>query len=257
MKVNLFLILCLLSSEAFPQVAIQNPGYVVGPHLESLDWLTKSNRSGGAIDYNHYDLNSNSYSGGDRDIAEIDAVLPVSEKYSFENFTNGNLIFSSGNQSQVVKMNYNLLYREMQFINEKGDTLFILNSDSIAFVRFEKNLYLHTPQGDYFKIISGSNNLQLCSLQKLNLNKGYKTSNLNVSVPAEYLVLSTKEYYYLINKGKGVKYEANKDGFQRAFPKYEQQIEGYLRQMARQKTPIKFTKEDDLIVLLEFCNSLQ
>lgn len=254
MKANLFLIICFLSSEAFSQGEISNPAYNVGPHPESLTFQSQSNRTSGAINYNHYDLNGNSYSGRNRGLAEIDAVIPSSEKYSYKNFTNGNLIYSSGNQSQIVKMNYHLLYGEMQFIGEKGDTLFIANTDSIAFVRFEKTLYLYSYQNGYYKIISGNDQIKLCAQQKLKLNEQRYTSNKDLNVPVQHLVISNKEYYYLLDKE--VTYEATKTGFQNAFPKYEQQIEVYLKQMARQRTPIKFYREDDLVALLKFCTSL-
>ena len=252
MKTNLFLILCLLSKEAFSQIAIVQT--VNGPQTGYTDIHGQINRSGGAFNYDHYDLNAISYSGGNRDITEIDGVLPFSAKYSFMEFVDGNLIYKSGNKSEVVKMNYHQLYGEMQFIDKKGDTLFVANTDSIAFVRFEKALYLHASGNGYFKIVSGNNQIKLCSQQKLKLNEGYYTANTNVNVPAEYLVISTKEYYYLVDK-EG-KYEANKAGFQKAFPKHKQQIEVYLQQMASQRTPIKFYKEDDLISILKFCESL-
>ena len=259
MKVNLLLIFCFLSSEAFSQGEISNPAYNVGPHPESLALPSQSNRNNGvinsgAIDYNHYDLNQNSYSGGKRDIAELDGVIPTSEKYSYKEFIDGNLIYGSGNQSQVVKMNYHLLYREMQFIDEKGDTLFITNTDSIAFVRFDKTLYMHSYQSGYYKILSGNDHIKLCSQQKLKLHTERFASSKTYNIPYQHLVLSKKEDYYLVDKE--VTYEATKTGFQNAFPKFKQQIEIYLQQMARKRTPIKFYKEADLIALLNFCTSL-
>ncbi len=254
MKASLFLILCLLSGEAFSQVEIQNPGYNIGPHPESLTFQSQSNQPAGAINYNHYDLNGNSYSGGNRDLAEINGVIPSSEKYTNKEFVDGNLIYSSGNQSQIVKMNFNQLYGDMQFIDPSGDTLFIANADSIAFVRFEKTLYLHTSQSGYLKIISGNDHIKLCSQSKIKLHAERFASSKTYNIPHQHLVLSTKEYYYLVDDE--IKYEATKSGFQQAFPKNKQQIEVYLQQMARQRTPIKFYKKDDLLALLKFCNSL-
>ncbi len=254
MKASLYVLIIFLCREAFSQGEISNPAYNVGPHSESLDLPSQSNRSGGVINYNHYDLNQNSYNGGNRDITEIDRVIPSNEKYSNEEFLDGNLIYSSGNQSEVVKMNYHLLYEEMQFIGKKGDTLFVADTDSIAFVRLGKALYLHTSLNEYLKIISGNNQMKLCSLQKLKLNEGYPASGGVFNVPIEYKVLSKKEDYYLV--GKETRYVATKSGFHMAFPKFKQQIGGYLQQMARQRTPIKFYKEEDLVTLLTFCTSL-
>jgi hypothetical protein len=101
--------------------------------------------------------------------------------------------------------------------------------------------------------MSGNNQIKLCSVKKLKLNEGYAVSNGYVNSPAEFKV-STKENFYLV--GQETRFEATKSGFHMAFPKYKQQIEGYLQQMARQRTPIKFYRQEDLITLLSFCTSL-
>ena len=245
MKSSLFLVICFCSIDAFSQVAtISQTGYLGIPG--------ETNRSGGAQNYYHYDLNQNLSPENNFAITDIDRVIPVSEKYSYKEFLDGNLIYTSGNQSQIVKMNFHLLYGEMKFIDPNGDTLFIANADTIAYVRFDKDLYQHDSQNGYAKILSGNDKIKLCSQQMLKLTEKRKSDNVNL--PYEHLVLSKKEYYYLIEKG--VKYEANKPGFEKAFPQYKQQIEGYLQQMARQRMPIKFYKEEDLIKLMNFCTSL-
>lgn len=252
MKATLFLIICLLSKEAFSQIAIAQT--VSGSQTGYLGIPAQIYPSVALNNY-QYNLNANRYLGEYRDISEINGVIPFSEKYSFKEFLDGNLIFKSGNKSQVVKMNYHQLYGEMQFLDKKGDTLFVADNDSIAFVRFEKALYLHITGNGYFKIMSGNHYIKLCSQQKLELNKGYNNpGNITVHGPADYLVISSKEYFYLVDKE--VKYEANKAGFQKAFPKHKQQIKVYLKKMARQQTPIKFYKEDDLVSLFKFCASL-
>ncbi len=250
MKASVYVLIFFIYQVAFSQV-----GTVIYPQIDpQKDYLGVPGgivRSGGAVNYNHYDLNGNRYSN--RSLEAIDDAIPVGEKYEYENFHDGVLIYKSGNQSHVVKMNYHQLYGEMKFLDERGDTLFIANTDSIAFVRIGQTLYLHTSSNEYLKIISGNNQIKLCSVKKLKLNEGYAVSNGYVNEPGEYKV-STKENFYLV--GKETRFEATKSGFHLAFPKFKQQIEGYLQQMARQRTPIKFYKEEDLTPLLTFCSSL-
>ncbi len=249
MRACLFVLFYFFCREAFSQI-----GTVMYPQTDYLLVPGGIARSGFPVNYNHYDLNGNRYSGGNRSLEAIDDALPVREKYEYENFLDGVLIYKSGNQSHGVKMNYHQLYGEMKFIDERGDTLFVANTDSIAFVRIGKTLYLHTSSNEYLKIISGNNQVKLCSMQKLKLNEGHPVSGGVFNVPVEYKVLSKKENFYLV--GKEARYEATKSGFHIAFPKYKQQIEGYLKQMERQRMPIKFYKEEDLTTLLKFCSSL-
>jgi hypothetical protein len=251
MKPSIILIAGLICSMTNLQVATAQ--VVMGPQTEYLGIPGGLNRSG-VVNYNHYDLNQNIYNGGTRDITEIDRVIPFTEKYSYEDFLNGHLIYTSGNKSQIVKMNFHLLYGEMQFIGPAGDTLFIANADTIAYVRFDKDLYQHDSKNGYVKILSGNYHIKLCTQKKLELNQQVLRSNNNVNVQVEHLILSKKDCYYLFEKG--VKYEANKSGFEKAFPQYKQQIEGYLQQMARQRMPIKFYIEDHLVGLMNFCTSL-
>ena len=247
MKTSLYVLIFFFYKVAFSQV-----GTVIYPQIEDLGVPPGATvRSGGAVNYNQYELNGNRYSN--RSLEAIDDALPVSEKYEYENFLDGVLIYKSRNQSHVVKMNYHQLYGEMKFVDKRGDTLFIANTDSIAFVRIGQTLYLHTFSNEYLKIISGNNQIKLCSVKKLKLTEGYPVSNGYVNDPAEYKV-SKKENFYLV--GKETRFEATKSGFHMTFPNYKKQIEGYLQQMARQRTPIKFYRQEDLITLLGFCTSL-
>lgn len=246
MKSSLFIIICFCGIDAFSQVAtISQTAYLGVPG--------ETNRSGGAQNYYHYDLNQNLSPENNFAITDIDRVIPVSEKYSYKEFLDGNLIYTSGNQSQIVKMNFHLLYGEMKFIDPNGDTLFIANADTIAYVIFDKDLYQHDSQNGYAKILSGNDKIKLCSQQMLKLTEQRKSNNINLSY--EHLVLSKRESYFLFRPTQG-NCLANKSGFIKAFPTHEKQIETYLQQMARQRMPIKFYKEEDLIKLMNFCTSL-
>ena len=110
-----------------PQVAYVNPPVPV----QNLNLVTS---------YNHIDLNKNNYYG-DLDVTDMDRVIPYDVKYSYAEFIEGQLIYASGNRSQLVKMNYNKLYGEMQFIDENRDTLLITSVDTISYIRLDKYLY--------------------------------------------------------------------------------------------------------------------
>ena len=77
MKANLLLIICFLSKGAFSQLAMVQT--VTGPQMGYVSMPV------GAIsrvdNYYHYDLNKNSYYGGNRDIIEIDRVIPSGQTH--------------------------------------------------------------------------------------------------------------------------------------------------------------------------------
>jgi hypothetical protein len=54
----------------------------------------------------------------------IQEVIPDTIRYSYPEFRSG-IVFFPGNETATAMVNYNLMLGEMQFINPKGDTLYI------------------------------------------------------------------------------------------------------------------------------------
>lgn len=77
----------------------------------------------------------------------------------------------------------------------------------------------------------------------------------NPTFPREKITLSRSAIFYLMSGANETRI-ANKSSFLKLFPNHKQQIEGYLLQLAKQRTRINFYKEEDLKKLLSFCLGL-
>ena len=204
--------------------------------------------------------------------ARLSVAIPWKEKYRYSEYRDGNVYYSSKKVSAPVKLNYNLLFRKIMVINEMGDTLAIANFDEVKYIRIDKDLYYHDVKRGYFEILSNPNDsIRLAGQRKLKILKRYVLGDaekpqltstnklfsvlyipLNPTFNREEVTLSRDVTFFLM-EGKGDFYIANKSTFMMLFPKHKKQIEGYLLQMVRQRTPIKFYREEDLRNLLAFC----
>ena len=53
------------------------------------------------------------------------SVIPLKAQYQYQDFRNGILFFPKGKKSEILSLNFNILYSEIQFIDTKGDTVFL------------------------------------------------------------------------------------------------------------------------------------
>jgi hypothetical protein len=201
------------------------------------------------------DLNRNLSTKNISDFVLMDKLIQSEERYNFDKFVDGYLIYTSGNRSRIVKMNYDQLFGEMRFIDEKEDTLFVTNSDTILYVRLEEDLFYHNAEIGYLKIHTGNDVVKLTSNVKIKVIKQNNMKGNSADLP-KYLVDKKSESFYLVNQEKTI-YAASKVGFKRSFPKHKHQIDMYLTQMARQKQPIKFNNKSDVEMLMKFAVGLQ
>ncbi|CAN5590716.1 hypothetical protein BH10BAC4_BH10BAC4_11870 [soil metagenome] len=207
-------------------------------------------------------------------VSSIDKAIPSSVKFSYDQFLDGAVYYVSGNRLKGLKLNYNLLNKEMQFIS--GDQTLVIEDDpSLRYVRIGKDFYYHDLKKGYFKIIGVTQIANLIVSQSLRILK-YANAEKNgegkypftpetvssnhVSVDSiffqnEIVACSVKKNYFLHDLRDQI-HPANKQGFLKAFPGKSWEIEGHLRQMALRHTPINFYSEEDLLQLIKFCNSL-
>jgi translation elongation factor P/translation initiation factor 5A len=75
-------------------------------------------------------------------------VVPQNEKYTYTDFTSGNVYFRNETY-YPVKLNYNALFDEMQFISEKGDTLALADENTIKVIVIDKDSFYY--QKGYLK----------------------------------------------------------------------------------------------------------
>ena len=205
----------------------------------------------------------------------INKAIPSSVKFRYDQFLDGAVYYASGKRLDSLRLNYNLLNKEMQFI--RGDqTLAIEDDPSLRYIRIGKDFYYHDLEKGYFKIIGATRIANLITSESLRVLK-YANSEKNgqgkypftletvssnhISADStffqnEIVACSVKKDYFLHDSRDRI-YPVSKNSFLKVFPGKSKQIEGYLRQMAQQKKPINFYSEEDLLQLMKFCNSLQ
>lgn len=201
--------------------------------------------------------------------------IPQKERYHYTKFLPGRLIYSSHKEADVGKLNYDLLFQQISTIDIKGDTAFVANFEIIKYILLDKDLYYHDYQKGYFEILSNPDDTtRLVAQRKLKIIKREVLSDiekpkmvstikmfstiydpLNPTFPREKVTLSREITFFLLNKNDEP-IIATKAAFFKVFPSHKQEIEKYLSQMARERTPIKFYREADLKKLFQFCSGL-
>jgi hypothetical protein len=199
-------------------------------------------------------------------------VIPDSARFLYPQFRKGVLFFPKGVRSEVMLLNYDLLYSTMQLINSEGDTLALDESANIAeFVRIESDLYFRDMKEGYFLILTKDLQVRLMvrirltifrrenvvnngygiSTQESNSSRSARRSPDNGTILQYENVYFRKDYDYYLLGAKNKIYKANKSSINRLFPDNKQEINNYLSE-----GKCDFNSEHDLKQLITFCNGL-
>lgn len=194
-------------------------------------------------------------------------VIPFHERYRYDEFRPGNVIYTDG-KPPAVKLNYNFLLGEMQFINPNGDTANITNEYTLRYVTIGKDLFYHDYKKGYLEIIAEYPPIRLGLKQVLYIirmetigNNGYvstkelTTAATHVSHPitiAPFDAFIGKDVsYFLIDQNSLIR-SANKANLLKVFGRHKKTIAKYL-----DDNDTDFRKEEDLKKLLQFCSNLE
>ncbi len=199
-------------------------------------------------------------------------AIPRSDRYRYKDFMNGQLHYPQGKKSQVLKLNYNIIFAAVQFIDSNGDTLFIAEDSNIfKYVSINNDLFFHDFQFGYFEILTREPQIKLMSQVKWNIarkdvmiengygsslslsNSDYSTirvSGANNFIQNENTLFEKEDAYFLLDKKQRI-HKATKSSFIKIFQDYKGEIQSFLKD-----NDIDFSDKDDLRTLLEFCNAL-
>ncbi len=207
----------------------------------------------------------------------LNSFIPNDFKYAEPTFTNGYLFFASGRKSALMKLNYNLFLRTMYFIDQSKDTLILYPTPDLKYIVTDRRLYYHDVLTGIYEVRGGVRDLVKLGKQKVfrqteveamvgersySANYATETAMYVEYTPhdhkqAKQKILFLKENYYaLINETDNLE-TANKKGFFRTFPEFQDELKAFLKQQNREKTPINFSDEKDLVRFLDYCNSLK
>jgi hypothetical protein len=200
-------------------------------------------------------------------------AFPIEAKYRFPKFQSGYLITFEGKRSQNLLLNFNLFSEVPQFIDAKGDTLF-LDEHLAEFVHIEEKTY-YNRGGSYYEIISATGPITLAVKRKWRVVRiisnnavGERVGDAQVNTqerrgalifsPAlgkmvrnENTVYELGLAYFLVDKNKTVQ-KANKSGFMKIVRDKKSKLEAFI-----ETERIDFDKEKDLIYLVEMINKDQ
>jgi hypothetical protein len=189
--------------------------------------------------------------------------------YRFPGFTQGTVILKNGIISSG-RLNYNVSLDEMQFINQKGDTLAIAQTDSINLISLNGSFFYY--DRGYLQSISTGNDIILAFRQVLKTEHQRKESySINMPQPDEtgggysfftgngqkynpgdyQLQLTAKEYFFF-SDGKGGFTKAGKKYILGRYEKHQTTIKEFLK-----TNHTNFNKLADILQLLQFCNQVK
>lgn len=199
----------------------------------------------------------------------IAETIPFNELYVYPAFTEGQVYFKNG-MSYPVKLNYNFLESQMQFIDPNGDTLNIADVKKIKYIAvaadtfyFDK-VYLQQLAGNNTGKILVSEKLKVGDKQKISgyemptstaaidSYNTYVTGNHSYNLTTRENLLLAKESKYYLGDASNHLMDLNKKNIYKLFPLHENEVADYLKENS-----INFNKQEDVIKFSGFLFSLK
>lgn len=184
--------------------------------------------------------------------------------YRFSQFSKAILYRKNGKSSSDQLLNYNIFSGAMQFINEKGDTLDLINPSLFDSIVIEENIFYY--QDGFLEMVAASRPVRLFKKTRIKLiperRGAYGTTNstgatdkignytfgnsvYTISVTEDMTVKESIDWFWMDEKGK--LWKANKDNLLLLLPADKQEsTKAWLKQ---NKT--SFSKEADLKKLMQ------
>lgn len=195
-------------------------------------------------------------------------AIPVNELYSHPEFTLGTVQLKDASEA-VVKLNYNKVFGEIQYIDPKtGDTLSLAEEKNIKFVAIEKDTFYFDEV--WLQFVSGNSTLKMAKKKLLEMTNKEKLGAMEVPgfgsietytkftgsqhmkdlVAKEKLTFSEHVTYYFGDRFNRFS-KASKKGLLKMYSKKEKVLENWL-----DDNKIDFSNEDDLAKLFTYLQTL-
>jgi hypothetical protein len=195
--------------------------------------------------------------------------FPIADRYRLPQFANGYLITIANKRSQPLKLNFNLFSGNPQFIDDKGDTLFI-DKELAKYIQVQGLTYLHEFTSDYYEIVMKTEPVSLAIKREWKIirregvsNNGYETIGAIQRVPGSYNAAGTNQGYgngvtnetltfrrdstYFFIDSKERVYKANDNSLLKIFPHNRVDLQQYFKE-----NDVNFDKEGDIRKVLAF-----
>lgn len=201
-----------------------------------------------------------------------DKVIPYADRYQFGQFTTGKAVFVDGRTSQA-RFNYNYIGGHVLFVGANLDTLEIIDQAILKNVTIGDKSYRFDKRFGYSEVIASFDRASLGKrevLARIGTEKGgpygisytassvttYRSYSSDQTATTKKLnanaegVFSYRTTHYLIDNNNRF-YIPTAGSIKKLYPAHKQQISQYLGEK-----PVDFGKEQDLLRLLGYCDSL-
>jgi len=198
--------------------------------------------------------------------ARVETCIPFKERFRFQEFTAGRVSFKNGKNTDA-KLNYNLLMREMDYIQGK-DTFAISNANDIQQISIDSNIFIMN-KGYMELIYNGKVKVgikQYFMLMDIQKKDPYGQIGSGAATDSYNSLHSDGQYYKLILDQDRLFQKVSEfylatlaDGFvlftkkkvMQLFPKEKEVIEVYLK-----SNKVDFSSREDLVRFAGYLNGL-
>lgn len=199
---------------------------------------------------------------------KIVEAIPIGELYSFPEFRLGTVTLRNGTSADV-KLNYNSVFGEMQFIDpKKGDTISLADEKHIKFVTIEKDTFYFDDV--WLQQLSDNNTVKIAKKKLLEMTNKEKLGAMDVAgfgaietyskftgsqhmkdlVAKEKLTFTEHVTYYFGDRFNNFT-KANKKSLLNFYRDKEEKIEAWLKE-----SKIDFSRTEDIKKLFDYLQSL-
>jgi hypothetical protein len=188
--------------------------------------------------------------------------IPKEEIYTYPEFTQGT-VYLLNNTYSPATMNYNSLFREMQFVDQYGDTISIADEKMIKYIVIKTDTFYFNE--GYLKLVLNNGDVKLAHKKYIEFinrekltgfgessggsvetyNSWFGSNNyLKELVAKELLTMATNNKFYIADRFNHFKL-ANKKNVMEIFASKENEVEKYMKE-----NKVDFSNEEDLKKLI-------
>ena len=200
---------------------------------------------------------------------KIVEAIPAGELYSYPEFRLGTVTLRNGTSADV-KLNYNSIFGEMQFIDpKKGDTISLADEKNIRFVTVEKDTFYFDEV--WLQLVFSNNTVKIARKRLLEMTNKEKLGAMGVEgyggaietyskftgsqhmrdLVAKEKLTYTEHITYYIGERFNHFYKANKKSLLDFYREQEEKVGAWLKE-----NKIDFSRTDDIKKVFDYLQSL-
>lgn len=189
-------------------------------------------------------------------------AIPDSVQYAYPSFVTATISFRDDRSGGTAKLNYNCLFEEMMFLNNKGDTLALANAETIRQIVINTDTFyfsnvfvkkiaafgdIKLGSRNYFRLVNlqKTGAMGLPTSQTVQSYKAISTaSDLRSLVVQDVMTLERTTQFFIGDKFNKFQL-ANRNNLLESFPEKRKLVKAYLKDH-----PIDYSSADDITRLL-------